>query len=121
VCACVWASFDKYRHTGLSAWQLRGVTHAHRESGSDRGLPTLIGRPCAQVMPTNHQHRVCSFHRASAPLVQEAIAGALKAQRQWEGVSLSVCGGSAQHRERERQAHKDRPTHVAVHDLGGAG
>jgi len=43
-----------------------------------------------QVMPTDHGHRVSTFHCANAVHVQEAIDGALQAQRHWEGAGQRV-------------------------------
>ena len=52
------------------------------------GAEVYTGDVDYQVMPTDHGHRVCAFHRATPELVQEAIAGALRAQRDWEAMPL---------------------------------
>ena len=55
------------------------------EVGVDLDMHAMHG---VQVMPTDHGHRVASFHKATPALVNEATTGALKAQKHWEGRSL---------------------------------
>jgi len=37
-------------------------------------------------MPTDHQHAVCNFHKATPELIEEAIKGSLEAKKDWEAL-----------------------------------
>ncbi|ODO09461.1 1-pyrroline-5-carboxylate dehydrogenase [Cryptococcus amylolentus CBS 6273] len=50
------------------------------------GVEVKTGNIAQQVLPSDHKHVLSNYHQADAALVEKAIAGALKAKREWEDV-----------------------------------
>jgi 1-pyrroline-5-carboxylate dehydrogenase len=63
----------------------------HRLKGECPDIPCIVGGKEirtgiveAQTMPTDHQHKLCTYHNATPEVIQEAIENALEAKRDWE-------------------------------------
>lgn len=48
------------------------------------GKPVKTGNILQQNTPHDHQKVLCNYHAATPEVVEQAIAGALNAQRAWE-------------------------------------